>query len=171
MDWWKREHVRVFTDASGEDRCIAAVIVVGGVWKYTWMKVPDRIWESLLPRQDNQIGVTEAMAVALALETFKPELEGNLVSCFVDNQGTMHGFIKGRSQSTEQNLIISEAWMEMARQRISITFWRVASKCNCSDGPSRLDFALMKKKGAHLVQPVLPQYLYQLWEVSTTPKL
>ena len=43
VNWFEREHVRVFTDASGEDRCISAVIVVQGVWRYTWTVVPDEI--------------------------------------------------------------------------------------------------------------------------------
>ena len=32
---WKREHVRVFTDAFGEDRIIVAFVVFRGMWKYT----------------------------------------------------------------------------------------------------------------------------------------
>ena len=163
--------MRLFADASGEDRCIAAVLVIQGNWKYTWMKVPDQIWEKLLPREDNQIGVTEAMAVALALETFKDDLRDNMVSCFIDNAGTMAGFVKGASASAEQNIIISEAWMEFARNRIAIEFWRVASKCNGADGPSRLDFALMCRKKAKVVFPELPPYLWRLWEVSQRPRL
>ena len=79
-----REHVRIFTDASGEDRCIAAVLVVRGVWKYTFMEVLGQIWASLLPREDNQIRVTEAMAVVLAIETFKAELrQASNIHCFL----------------------------------------------------------------------------------------
>ena len=65
------------------------------------MEAPQEIWESLLPRDDNQIGVAEAMAVVLALETFKAELEDTVVSCFVDNAGTMASFVKGSSASAE----------------------------------------------------------------------
>ena len=171
MDWWNREHVRVFTDASGEDRYISAVILVEGVWKYTWMEVPQQTWDSLLPREDNQIGVTEAMAVALALETFKSELTGCRVSFFVDNAGALAGFIKGSSRSAEQNIIIGEAWMFFARHQVAACFWRVASKCNCADGPSRHDFGDMESVGATQVAAVLPAYLYSLWHVSERPIL
>ena len=171
IHWWQREHVLVFTDASGEDRCISAVIYAKGVWKYAWMEVPQQIWDQLIPREDKQIGVTEAMAVTLALETFKEDLAGQRVSFFVDNAGTLAGFIKGASKSTEQNIMIGESWMCFARERIATQFWRVASKANCADGPSRYDFSLMQSVGAIQEAAVLPQYLYRLWEVASEPLL
>ena len=138
----------MFTDASGEDRCISADVLIDNVWKYTWTEVPQHIWDSLIPREDEQIGVTEAMAVALALETFKEDLTGNMAWFFIDNAGALAGFIKGGSRSIEQNIVIGEAWMFLAGQRVAPEFWRVASKCNCADGPSRRDFDPMHKIGA-----------------------
>ena len=93
------------------------------------------------------------------------------MSSFIDNAGTMAGFVKGSSASAEQNIMIGESWMEFARSRIAIQFWRVASKCNCADGPSRLDFSFMKKLGARFVQPVLPSYLWKNWEVAQKPEV
>ena len=66
--------------------------------------MPLPIWESLLTRDDSQIGVTEAMAVSLALASFREELAGNVVSFFVDNSGALNGFIKGGSTSAEQHI-------------------------------------------------------------------
>ena len=62
--------MQVFTDASGEDRCISEVVRAQGSWKYTWMRVQQEIWESFLEREDNQIGVTEALAEVLAIASF-----------------------------------------------------------------------------------------------------
>ena len=73
---------------------------------------------------------------------------------FIDNAGTMAGFAKGPSASAKQNIMIGESWMEFAGSRIAIQFWRVASKCNCADVPSRLDFCFMQKLGARFVEPV-----------------
>ena len=77
--------MRVFTDASGDDRLIAAVMVVESKWKYTWTRVPNEILEAILPKDDCRIGVTEAMAFTLVLESFKAELEDNCVFCLVDS--------------------------------------------------------------------------------------
>ena len=171
MEWWRREHILVFTDASGEDRCISAVVFAAGTWLYTWMEVPQQVWGQLIPREDNQIGVTEAMAVAMALETFQDTLRGQMASFFIDNQGTFAGFIKGGSRSAEQNIIIGESWMGFARNQIATQFWRVASKANCADGPSRHDFSLMESVQARLVEPALPNYMYSLWNVASEPLL
>ena len=81
----------------------------------------------------------------------------------------MAGFVKGASTSAEQNIMIGESWMEFARSRIAIQFWWVASKCNCADGPSRHDFSFMVKLGAHFVEPVLPNYLWKIWDVAHEP--
>ena len=161
--WWSQIPLK--------DKRISAVIYAGGRWKYTWMEVPQQVWDQLIPQDDNQIGVTEAMAVALALETFQAELAGRMASFFIDNAGVLAGFIKGASKSTEQNIIIGESWMFFARRQIATQFWRVASKANCADGPSRHDFGLMESVGATQVAPVLPAYLYSLWKVASEPHL
>ena len=69
------------------------------------------------------------------------------------------------------NTSISEAWMCFAREHIAAQFWRVASKCNCVDGPSRYDFSLMNKKHAKCIAPVLLEFLWRIWDVASSPKL
>ena len=96
------------------------------VWKYISLEVPAEIWESLLPQEDNQIGVTEAMAVTLAIECIRAELEDNCIFSFIGNAGTMAGFVNGASRNLE-NIMISESWIEFARARIASQFWRLAS--------------------------------------------
>jgi hypothetical protein len=110
------------------------------------------------------------MAVALAIETFQGQLAGNMASFFIDNAGVMAGFVKGSSRSAEQNIIIGESWMEFARNQMAVQFWRVASKANCADGPSRHDFDLMLEIGAQFVPPELPAYLWTLWDVAPGPQ-
>ena len=81
----------------------------------------------------------------------------------------MAGFVKGASTSAEQNIMIGESWMEFARSRIAIQFWSVASTCNCADGPSRYDFSFTEGLGAHFVDPVLPDYLWNICNVAQEP--
>ena len=89
----------------------------------------------------------------------------------MDNSGALNGFIKGGSTSAEQNIIISEALMCFAREHIAAQCWRVASKCNCADGPSRYDFSLMNKKHAKCIALVLLEFLWQIWDDASSPKL
>ena len=76
------------------------------------------IWDSLMPRDDSQIGVTEAMAVSFALASFvKSLLTMWCHSLWITVDGALNGFIKG---------------MEcFGREHIAAQFWRVASKCDC----------------------------------------
>jgi len=88
-----RRRVVAWTDASGESRTLAAVIQVEGVWKYTYMRVPDRVWSQFLPRNDAQICMQELLAVPLLLSTFREELSSSLALLAIDNQGVLHSII------------------------------------------------------------------------------
>ena len=73
-----RRHVRTWSDAAGASRWIAAVMEEDGAFWWTRLLVPPEIWEQLLPREDDQIGVQECLGIALALETFRGSLRHNL---------------------------------------------------------------------------------------------
>ena len=74
------DHVRTWSDASGVDRLIAVVMLIGNSWHYTVVEVPRFLFESFLQRGDNQIGMMELLAPILALGTW-PDVFGLCVDC------------------------------------------------------------------------------------------
>ena len=63
-----------------------------GLW-FTRCRTPDLTWAQLLPRDDDQIGVQEALAVLLLQATFSQLCAGALVTVLVDNDGVSYAFI------------------------------------------------------------------------------
>ena len=158
-----RQRVQAWTDASGASRCLSAVVYASGRWYYTYMTVPDEIWSLFLPRNDEQIGMQEFLAVPLLFATFQPLVVGSLLLLAVDNQGVLHALIKGRSSAADLNYGVGRHWLDVARLRVSQHVVRVESASNIADGPSRDDCSLMKALGAEYVPPRLPQWCYDLW--------
>ena len=160
----QRRRVQAWTDASGESRTLSAVIQVGGVWKYTYMRVPDEVWVQFLPRGDAQICMQELLAVPLLLSTFREDLESALVLLAIDNQGVLHSIINGRGGAEDLNLAVGAVWLDLARMQVALHVVRVESAANIADGPSRDRFEDVVGRGAELVSPVLPDWCYHLWE-------
>ena len=71
-----RRHVRMWTDASGKSRWLAAVILMDGAFHWTRWRCDDRFWALLLPRLDHNIGTQEMMAVVLGVYTWLDDLRG-----------------------------------------------------------------------------------------------
>ena len=57
----------------------------------------------------------------------------------------------------------------MARQKTAVELWRVESKANPSDGPSRFRLDTMDTLGAQYVYPKLPRYVVDFW-ASVNPQ-
>ena len=73
-----RRHAQAWTDAARASRWLAAVVHVEGRFFWTRTRVPEEIWAQFLPREDEQIGGQELMAVPLLLATFKHLLHSAL---------------------------------------------------------------------------------------------
>ena len=76
----ERQHIRMWSDASGESRRLAALVQIRDEFFYTALTMPSVVWDSLIPRDDNQIGLQELMAVLLGTSTFKEEVQGAKLS-------------------------------------------------------------------------------------------
>ena len=161
-----RPHFICWTDAAGASRLLAAVITSPrGLW-FARCKVPDFIWAQLLPRDDDQIGVQEALAVLLLQATFSQLCAGALVTVFVDNDGVSYAFINGNSDAPEVNSMVAVFWLRSAKEHSSYVFHRVESASNIADGPTRPDKAgceVLYALGASEVTPLLHGYLVRLW--------
>jgi hypothetical protein len=160
-----RKEIIMWTDASGESRTlgVVAAVKVEGAWSYayTYLRVPDEIWELLLDREDKQIGYQEFLAVALGMATFA--VQNCLVTNYIDNDGVLGSILKGASKCHEVNLGIGKLLMDVAVGDIGFYVARVESKANISDEPSRLKFDLVELLGASYVEPVLPSWAFEVW--------
>ena len=159
----QRPRVTIWTDAAGATRMLSAVVHAHGQFFYTMLAVPLCIWQSLLHREDNQIGVQETLAVALALGTFPHFLPRSRIVCYVDNDGARASMMKGASHSPEINTLVGRMWLEMATLQASFFSARVETHANIADGPSRGDCSLMVRLGACWVAPALPRWAHDLW--------
>ena len=60
---------------------------------------------------------------------------------YIDNTSSMAGSIKGYSPKSDSAFLLMIMHLTFAKLLIAPWFAYVASKANCSDGPSRLDFS------------------------------
>lgn len=160
-----RPTIRMWTDASGASRTLAAVVAVmsesGVNWFWTRMVVPFCIWEQLLDRHDDQIGFQEFLAFALGYEAFG--IHDTLLISYIDNDGVLKAIIKGSARPPEVNLAIGKVWLDMATKHNALFAARVESKANVADGPSRDDLALINGLNAKYMTPILPSWAWDLW--------
>ena len=71
-----RRHVRAWTDASGVDRWIAAVVLCDGRFEYCKMQLEENFFEQMMQRKDHYIGIQEQLAITLLMETFEEKMSG-----------------------------------------------------------------------------------------------
>ena len=162
----RREHAIVWTDASGEDGRIAAVLAIGDLIWFTHMDVPDWFYAQLETRGDLYIGVLETLALWLAIETFEFQLKTHAVSFFCDNRGVMFGIARGSSRSQESSFMIAKFWIWCAVNEVAAVMYYVESKANISDGPTRPSRQFLSELlhlGAVEVDPALPEWCSDIW--------
>jgi len=159
----ERDHHITWSDAAGASRMIAAVALLKGRFFYTTYKIPDQLWDQLLPRRDEQIQFAELAGTILTWCTFKEALKGMLWTCFMDNQAVEKSVIRAAGGTPESNLAIGRLWMEWASSRTAVEMWRVESHANIADGPSRSAFLELEQLGATFVDPVIPPWFEDIW--------
>ena len=143
----QRPCIGFWTDAAGRSRRIAAVVRLNGADFYTHMRVTDEIWDSLLDRNDEQVGFQEALAVFLFIGTFESVCARGRLLGFVDNDGVR----------------ASLEMLDLARRGTAVFLARVETHANIADGSSRARLVLMKRLRATYVEPVLPPWAFGLW--------
>ena len=116
----ERQHIKMWSDASGESRRLAALVQIRDEFFYTALTVPSVVWDSLIPREDNQIGLQELMAVLLGTSTFKEEVQGAKLSSWIDNDGVLLSLLKGGNRACDANVLIGKWWLDMARQKTAV---------------------------------------------------
>ena len=99
-------------------------------WVYPFMRV-----------LKTYIGQLEILAVLFAYLTLPKQRTSNRpVLHYIDNTSSMAGSVKGYSPKRDSARILAIMHLLFATLSIAPWFAYVASKANCSDGPSRFDF-------------------------------
>ena len=162
-----------WSDASGPDRMICGIVrLASGLYSYYYTEVPERIMEQFNKREDHYIGLLETLALLVTITTFQTELAGGLVLGFVDNQGALHSVLRATSLAAETEIMVAEFWKVCTVAQIGFSGWRVESKANVADGPTRNYFRdVVDELSAQFRQPVFPQFLQDLWRHPVIPEV
>jgi hypothetical protein len=141
----------LYTDASDVPNRTEGRWVVGAVLidpdtmtiSYTSWIVPETVVNTWLPKQTymNQL---ELFACPLALNTWSQVLHDRQVLLFIDNDAAAASLVRGYSPRQDSCALVGDFWLAASSARLSIYIDRVESKSNPADGPSRLDFNLMR---------------------------
>ena len=126
----------VYTDAAGDGAiAFAAVHPQFRAWSATW--VPRAAWDWALPRR-TQIVLWELVAAVCAVEFL---IGHGLSDCeivlFVDCNPALQALVRGASRQADINDMVTGVWFRVARAGILLHAFRVPSKLNIADGPTR----------------------------------
>ena len=99
------------------------------------------------------------------IHTFQPLVKKCLLSVAVDNQGVLHSVVQGRAAAEDANRCIAKFWLDAAGLELAVHLLRVESFANLADGPHTYDTSLMTLLNARLVEPCLPRWMSDIWEV------
>ena len=86
---------------------------------------------------------------------------GRLVH-YVDSRPALIILVKGYSRQTNLSDLVGNMWFNMSRIQLASWAEHVASASNLADGPSRLNYALMKALGARKVKVDLTRHTQSL---------
>ena len=120
--------------------------------------VPQSMVDRWIPKQ-TYMGQLELLAGPVALSTWADSLTESKCIHFVDNDAASASLVKGYSPKSDSCEIAGAYWLQAALTSSDIYIDRVESKSNLSDGPSRLDFALLDSLGSIPVSPIVPDFL------------
>ena len=119
-----------------------------------------------LPREDEQIGGQELMAVPLLLGTFGELLRGSLLLLAIDNSGVVGSLIAGRGSADDHNAAIAKVWLSFAALSVAPHFVRVETSCNVADGPTRENLHFMERLQATWCEPRWPEWAIDFWTIQ-----
>ena len=127
----------LYTDAVGGGRMgMALYSAEGRLLKWSALTPSKRLHATLLPRK-NQVNAWETMAALWAVIQSAAALRGRPVHLYVDNTVAQGALRKGSSPKEDLNRLAGDFWLLAAELQLSVHVWRVPSKSNPADAPSR----------------------------------
>ena len=98
----------------------------------------------------------EAIAQVLSVICIQPFVKGHLV-CFADNVAAEHALQKGYTKDAKFTKLLGAFWGWVASKSLSLSFHRLTSAANVSDGISRGDLAEAQELGCQFENPQFDQ--------------
>lgn len=188
----ERPCAAIFADASGAPARLGAVLCIDGEILYTSRFVTDEEKAWFSARGDQQIAGLELLAIALAFSTWEGArrrvpssarargvrsytglLRDRAIAVWSDNVVAEGSLRKGSAKAWDHTCIVHALWLRAAVLRAALWIYRVDTKCNPADAPSRGDFALLRRLAATWSEPVLaPEFrCASAWAALRLPKL
>ena len=126
----------LYTDATGHGD-LGFVLYEGSSTPSSWAasRVPDEV-TSTLSERITQVTAFELLAPRWSIMQ-SPQLRNCRVDLYIDNQAAEHILRKGASAAPDLNLIADKFWHLIFERNITLRVFRVPSKENPSDAPSR----------------------------------
>ena len=133
----QRKPVLLYTDATGKGRMGYAMYDCDGVLR-TWsmIKTP-LLCAAALHKRKTQVTAWETIAPVWALLQESTNLAGKVVWVFVDNVGAEFVLRKGSSKVDDINGYCAAFWILAVQNNVDVRVFRVPSKENPADAPSR----------------------------------
>jgi hypothetical protein len=135
----------LFTDARSTPPRIAAVLVVDGVYHYTDWEPDASTMAIFSARKDNQIMGLELMAIAVGICSFEELIRGRSLRVYCDNVGDERALACGAAKAQDHNRLIHAMWTQALQLKLSLWTYRVPTKDNIADLPSREEYALLQQ--------------------------
>ena len=155
------QKVTMFTDARSTPPRVAAVLVVDGTFLYTdWEPDPSTL-QIFSERKDNQIMGLELLAIAVGICTFEHLVRGKTLRVYCDNVGGERALAAGAAKSPDHNKLIHAVWMIAMRLGLAVWTYRVPTKDNIADLPSRESYELLAQVSeGYTKKKEKKQYIY-----------
>ena len=131
------------------------MLYIDGKYLYTDGVPSGSILSRLMQRNDSQIMALEALAIALGLCTFAPELHKRKVVVWSDNKAAEGAARKGSAKCWDHCEIVHEVWAQAWHNKCFLWIKRVGSKFNIADSPSREEYQILRDIGATWRRPVI----------------
>jgi hypothetical protein len=134
----QRSRLILYTDATGRG-ALAWVAQWNDRRQFAACKVPRWLRRWVL-RRKTQIATWELVAAVCALWHFLDSWEvddGTEIPLFVDSTVPLGTLLRGSSRQRDWNSLLNEIWFQTAARCLLLLGWRVPSKQNLADAPTR----------------------------------
>jgi len=135
----QRSRLLLYTDATG-DGVMAWVAEYGNSRRYSSVLVPKALRRWVCYRK-NQIATWELAAAICGLWQFLAGaaqiVDGTEIHLFVDNNVALGTLMRGSSRQKDWNELVTDIWFQTAAHGFLLLCWRVPSKQNLADAPTR----------------------------------
>ena len=108
----------------------------GSLMSWSSIRPPPLCAAALLPRK-TQVTAWESVAPLRALLQEEQLIRGQRLQFFVDNVGAQFALTKGSSTVDDIKGFCAAFWVQVARLDLTVQIFRVSSKANPADAPSR----------------------------------